>query len=688
MGGVSSVCGESTAEDNKAYGSFVPGTDAAGMSPVIRWAGDGSRDGMFEAPATTDEAGNGTTWAFVANALKKFGPNRCVGQRELLKREMEGKFEKLTLAGEFSWWTYAELEEMVVAVSSGLPVSQGDAVLIFAETQRDWMVTALACFRAGCKVATAYATLGEEGVVTSLTQTQAKVCVCDAKLIKILTKAKSLPSSLTTIVTIGEVSAEGAPVKVVTLASLAEAGRAAPKEAATGISPKDVAVIMYTSGTTGKSKGVCVTHENIVSMTLSFRTNMPIFTPEDVFLAYLPLAHIMEMTIEFWLLSIGASMGYGSPHTLTDTGVKLQQGCRGDAPILKPTVMLFAPAVLDKVYAAVMRKVQASAVSKFLFGQALAEGARRFDHGLVGAGPLWNALVMKKIQALIGGRVRFCASGSAPLSKDVQIFVQTCFNCPVRQGYGCTETTGGSCVANLHDNTPGVVGGPTPVTYLRLRDWAEGNYTWADHRGEILLGGPSICDGYFVYEGDAEMTKKNAEDFATIDGVKYFCTGDIGEVDARGRLRIIDRKKDLFKGSTGEYVALSKVEAALKLSKFVEIPMVYGKTGESHVIALICPQKHAIEDLKKTLGVADPYGPDLAANPDILKAVSEALKTQCKQYGIQAFETPKAFRLLIAAEDGTPAWTPDNDMLTSTMKLKRPIIAKAYQHEIDAAYAS
>lgn len=687
----SEICGGTAAleSSNATFGVFMPEDGTPGMSPVLRWApGDGS-EGSLEPPATKDASGNGTVWAFVEEKLKRFGPNRCVGWRRLLKRDMEGKFEKLTLDGKFQWWTYAQFEERVVALSSGLPVAKGDAVLIFAETQRDWMVTALACFRVGCVVATAYATLGEEGVVTSLTQTSAKVCVCDAKLLKILTAAKSLPSTLEHVVTIGAVEVEGFALKVSTVEELQTAGRSQPKDAVP-VNPSDLAVIMYTSGTTGTSKGVCITHENVVSMTLSFQKHYPIFREDDVFLAYLPLAHIMELTIELWLLAIGASMGYGSPHTLTDTGVKLQKGCQGDAPLLQPTCMLFAPAVLDKVYAAVTRKVEGgSAVAKYLFSTALEAGAKRFRSGKVGAGPLWNALVMKKIQALIGGRCRFCASGSAPLSPDVQIFVQTCFNSPVRQGYGCTETCGGSCVGNFFDNATGSVGGPTPVTYIRLRDWEEGNYVWNDgRRGEVLLGGPATCAGYFVYRDDPEMRKKNDEDFVEINGIRYFCTGDIGEIDDRGRIKIVDRKKDLFKGATGEYVALSKVEAALKLSSFVEMPCVYGKTGEPNVIALVCPQKPAIETLAKSLGLdGKPYGPDLCKLPEIIAAVSDALKAQCKKAGLHAFETPKAFRLCVAP-DGSPAWTPDNGFLTSTMKLKRPLITKAFQADIDAAYAT
>jgi len=693
------VCGggASSQVDDGPVGVWAPadGATPPGISPALRWK-DPEGGGDVAAPATADADGNATMWALVAASFAKFGSNRCVGWRTLVKREFEGKFEKLTLADEFEWWTYSQLEDRVLALAAGLPLSKGDRVLLYAETQRDWMVAALACFKRGAVVVTAYATLGEEGVLTALTQTDAKLCVCDAKLLKILLAAAAkLPKTLEMVVTIGEASddASALGVPTTTLDELQAKGKTSNSATTADDEPSasDLAVIMYTSGTTGTSKGVCISHQSAVAMTLSYPKANPLFHAGDSYVAYLPLAHIMELTIEMWLFSIGASMGYGSPHTLTDTGVKLAQGCRGDAPLLRPTAMLFAPAVLDKVYAAVKRKVEGSAVKEFLFAQALSAGKKRFERGQTGCGPVWDAIVMKKIQALIGGRVRYMASGSAPLTPEVQVFIQSCFNCPVRQGYGCTETCGGSVIGVVADNTPAQVGPPTPCTYLRLRDWTEGNYTFADgQRGEILLGGPSIADGYYVdpKTPDPAMIEKNETDFVTIDGVKYFCTGDIGQIDASGRLKIIDRKKDLFKGASGEYVALSKVEAALKLNKLVEMPFVYGKTGEASVIALVSPQPAVLVDLaQKELGMKDKDAVALSKDATVAQAVAAALKAQCKAAGLHAFETPKAFKLCIAA-DGSPPWTPDNGFLTSTMKLKRPVIAKAFQADIDAAYAA
>jgi len=451
---------------------------------------------------------------------------------------------------------------------------------------------------------------------------------------------------------------------------------------------------MYTSGTTGNSKGVMISHDSIVAQASSGVKVMPFLGPDTVYIAYLPMAHIMELFIEVTLMSVGARLGYGSPHTLTDTGVKLAEGQKGDAPLLAPTLMVFAPAVLDKVYAGVKRKVQGGVKEK-LFNSALAQGYANYEAGGHGCGMFWDKLVMRKVQMLVGGRVRHMITGSAPLSAEIQKFVQSVFNCPVRQGYGLTETCAASCVGDLGDNTPAQVGPPTPATLVRLQDWEEGGYTNADkdkpeigmRRGEVLIGGPTVARGYLVDPSspDPEVAKKNAEDFVTIEGVRYFCTGDVGQVTRDGCMMIIDRKKDLFKGETGEYVSLSKVESLLKLSSFVEIPMVYGRTGAKSVIALICPQKPAIMSFATQKGLTGDFT-ELCKHKDVVAAVSADCLKQCKSGGLNAFEIPTAVAL-VCSPDGSPAWSPENDMLTTTMKLKRPLIAKAFASEIDDCYA-
>ena len=182
----------------------------------------------------------------------------------------------------------------------------------------------------------------------------------------------------------------------------------------------------------------------------------------------------------------------------------------------------------------------------------------------------------------------------------------------------------------------------------------EGGYYNADakdpaigvRRGEILVGGPTVARGYFVdpAEPAADLEKKNAGDFVEIDGVRYFCTGDIGAVVEHGNLKIVDRKKDLFKGGTGEYVALSKVESACKSSPYVEFPVVVGSQGQSSVVALVQPQRAALVEFAAKAGLKTSDAVALCDEPAVLAEVLASLKAECAANGLRAFETPAARR--------------------------------------------
>jgi len=663
-----------------------------------------------QGPRAIPRDGSTTVWEVFEKSAARFPTRAAVGTRRLIKvhEVQEGGrwFEKLELENSYTWANYSAYMARVRVFANGLvsltqlPVN--GRMVIYAETQRDWMIAALGAFAMSVQVVTIYTTLGEEGALFGLQQTRASVVLADAKLLKILVKIAPKCSFLKHVITVTPCDAgareklSGADITVSSFDEVLSAGQLAPAPVRPP-SAGDVAVIMYTSGTTAAPKGVMISHGNIVAGIAGFQEAgaRSGIGEETVFMAYLPLAHIMEMIAEISTLAMGASMGYGTPHTLIESGVKLKRPeSEGDAALLRPTLMVFAPAVLDKVYKGVSKKVEAgSAAKRFLFSIAVGLGSHIYDSGGVGAGPLGFAF--GAVQRILGGRVQYALTGSAPLSPEIQQYIQTVLNCPVRQGYGLTENCACATLGVLDDNTVKDVGPPQASAIIRLVDWEEGAYRNSDAsrpdvrmpRGEVLVGGPTVSIGYLVDEEnpDPEIVSRNETDYVTIEGVRYFRTGDIGQITERGTLQIIDRKKDLWKGPQGEYVALSKVEAAIKMSSFVEIPMAYGRTGEDYIVALICISEAHLERLAVERGLegASPFA--LCKNPSVVAVVQQAVTETCKASKLVDFEIPRKIALLPGA-DGQPAWTPENDMLTAAMKLKRPIIAKTYAADIDALY--
>lgn len=664
----------------------------------ILWNKSQVKDGKGE---HLSKVGDSNTLADVINSsTEKFKNHRAVGVRKLIKREMEGKFEKLTL-GNYEWMTYGEWGARISAFGSGLKKFSGieakDRMLIYAETQRDWMTAAFAGWSNNLAVVTAYATLGAEGAKFAINQTKAPVVVADSKLLKVLLTVQPDCPCVKTIVTISEVEAEtkekleAGGVKVATFDELVKMGTDEPV-AATPPTPEDTAVIMFTSGTTGVPKGVVINHANVLATVSGLVPTMKKcgIGSDDVYCSYLPLAHIMEIVSEINLVSLGASMGYGNPHTLTDTGVKLKAGTQGDLPLLKPTFVVFAPLVLEKIYNSISVKTSnLSGIKKMLFNWGIQSGISNFDNGHVGASWLYNTLVFKKIQAMVGGKLRFVITGSAPLDGEVHKFIQTALCAPVRQGYGLTETCAASVVQDIGDNTVSSVGPPLPSVCIKLIDWNEYKFSDKDDpnikkpRGEICIGGPTVSQGYLVdpENPDPAVEAKNKEEFFEEDGIRWFRTGDIGAVAENGTIAIVDRKKDLVKLQQGEYVALSKVEGVVKLVPLVENALCHADPKNKYCTVLVCPMLPALEAWGKDKGFKED-AEGLCGKEELAKEILAAIGPIAKGK-LAKFEIPT--KVYVVPPSRT--WTPENDLLTAAMKLKRKPIEKAFASEIEAMYA-
>jgi long-chain acyl-CoA synthetase len=313
--------------------------------------------------------------------------------------------------------------------------------------------------------------------------------------------------------------------------------------------PDDCFMFSYTSGTTGDPKGVKLTHKMIITMasSLSHRISHGIepFNESDIYMCYLPSSHSFEQGIFGISIIYGMAVGFfsGDP-------IKMIQE---DLPALQPTVFPSVPRLYNRIYGKLKDRIgEATGIKKMLVDHAISTKMENLKAtGAVTSG-CWDAIVFKKMKALLGGRVRLMATGSAPLSGEVIDFLKICFCCELVEGYGLTETCAGSCAQFPGDKNSGYVGGPVANVKVKLRDIPEMNYLSSSKppRGEICFWGPAVMSGYFKNE------EKTAEAF---EG-GWFKTGDVGEVAENGAIRIIDRAKNIFKLSQGEYIAPEKLE--------------------------------------------------------------------------------------------------------------------------------
>jgi long-chain acyl-CoA synthetase len=513
-----------------------------------------------------------------------------------------------------------------------------------------------------------YDTFGESAIEYIINHAELPLIVtAPAGLGKLLAVAPKCPT-LKTIVVIGSIpeDASSDAVKLLTFEDLEKLGAENDYEDVPP-KPETLAVIMYTSGTTGMPKGVLHRHSNLVCTMVSACLAMGGLFTTDVHLSYLPLAHIFERMVEIGVICHGGKIGFfqGDIKKLRD-----------DISMLKPTIFAGVPKVYDRFKSAIDDKLaQTNFFVKFFVDYGFSSRMQEISEGKTPAA--WS-LIFNSFREQFGGNLRLLVSGGAPLSPEVRDFLRVCFGCPFIQGYGLTETSAAGTVMLQNDHfTSNHIGSPVPSVEIKLMDIPEMNYLSTNDppQGEICIKGPSISSGYYK---DPEKTAADFEESG------WYHTGDVGEWRKNGALAIIDRKKNIFKLAQGEYIAAESIELKLANSRWVSQFWIYGDSLKDSVVAIITLDQLFLNDyIKNTEGCNIDYNKiseeELNEDKDLVTAVEKDILAVAKAAKLAGFETPRA--IYLAKE-----WLPESDLVTPTMKLKRPQLKKYYAEVIENLY--
>ncbi|KAI1263221.1 acetyl-CoA synthetase-like protein [Xylariaceae sp. FL1019] len=634
-----------------------------------------------------------TIYELFTTTAKKYADKAAIGSRSLIKTHIEKKKVPKVMDGVKTevekQWTYFELspykflthrEYATRALNLGaglrkLGIEPFDRVHIFATTSANWLCMSHGCSSQSITIATAYDTLGPDAVEYSLTQTEAKAMYTDPHLFKTasrpLQNAKSVKYLIYNDSTNMPISDEefrefreaNPHLTILSYTELVELGAAHPHEP-TPPKAEDLCCIMYTSGSSGTPKGVLITHENIVAGVMGLWSVIEeTVTVKEVILAYLPLAHILEMAVENIVMMMGGTLGYGSPRTLSDTSMK---NCAGDMRELAPTVMVGVPQIWETIRKGIEAKVNSgSAITRNLFWGAYNLKSMLVSAGLPG-GFLLDSLVFNKVRHLTGGRVRFLFNGGSGISEGTLHFVSLVL-APMVTGYGLTETCANGALGCPLQWTPNAIGPVPPSMEIKLVSLPDVGYSTSTTppQGEILLRGAPVAKSYY----------KNPEETAkayTDDG--WFKTGDIGEIDHNGHIKVIDRVKNLIKMQGGEYIALEKLEAIYRGSAYVNNLMIYGDSSAPKPIAVVAPNEKPLQELAKSLGVE---GEGAGADKRVRDKVLNNLLGVGRKAGLSGIEMLAG--VVVVEEE----WTPASGLVTATQKVNRRALRDRYKMQIE-----
>ncbi|MEX2532115.1 MAG: long-chain fatty acid--CoA ligase [Gemmatimonadota bacterium] len=581
---------------------------------------------------------------------------------EAVDRAGEGAALRFHAEGGWRDISHAEVLEEVRRVAGALAdlgCKRGDRAAILSENRPEWALADYGCLTAGVVDIPVYATLTAGQIGYILKDGGARlVFLSDASQLAKMQEIRDDCPELDWVVVFDPPAT--LPEGTLSWSDFLARGDALPmdefRRAAESVMPGDTATVLYTSGTTGDPKGVMLSHNNLHSNVLASSTCLPI-DERDLTLSFLPLSHVFQRMVDYLLFNRRCVIAYA--RSIQDVPEDLRDQ--------KPTIVVSVPRLYEKVHA---RVTSATGVKGALVGWATRIGDRWADARLAGRTPplmvriqyrVAQALVFSKISQGLGGRLRYFVSGGAPLAPEINKFFFSA-GVMILEGYGLTET---SPVTNV--NTPldfpanfriGTVGKPVPGTEIQIAE-----------DGEILVRGPQVMKGYF---------NRPAETDEVIDPDGWFHTGDVGELDEDGFLRITDRKKDLIVTAGGKNVAPQPIENLLKANRFFDQPVLVGDR-QRFITLLVVPDFDALEGWAREHGVSWSERRELLSHPEVQSHVFAEMQREVAD--LSSFETPK--KLLLLEEP----FTIEDGSLTPTQKIKRRVVQDRYAEVLDRVYA-
>ncbi|XP_055932345.1 long-chain-fatty-acid--CoA ligase 1-like isoform X2 [Argiope bruennichi] len=565
-------------------------------------------------------------------------------------------------SGEYEWLSYSEVISRTQAIGSGLIhlglKPQNDSFVgIFAVNQQEFLLTLYGCSAYSMVVVPLYLTLGLQSVLYIINQARLSVVIADSEenALKVLRNVGDLPS-LKSLVIVDPVTPQ--------IQTLAKERNIRLLQFSALVLPKsdDLFCIPYTSGTTGMPKGVMLTHRSMIACVASLVIG---YGEAGVFggtiMSYLPPAHIYEICNEVASLYFARSIAFYSGDVK-----KLMDEVR----ILKPNILPLVPRIMNALYTRVKESVEESAFKSFLLRTALSRKQKLLKRGKVTNQSIWDKLVLKKFQEALGGNVHMIITTSAPISPEIMFFFRCGSGAYVFEAYGQTETLASSMTLPL-EYEGGNTGGPLPCNFIKLKDVPEMGYFSKDDFGEVCMKGPTVFIGYFKNE--------KATQESLIDGWQH--SGDIGRWLPNGALKIVDRKKHLFKLSQGEYIAPEKIETVYSQSKLVAQIFVDGHSDQNYVIALVLPEPSALKDWLRSKGYKEVEDINqLLLKKEVRKSFLVELRKIGDEKELNHLEQAKNLAFL------SEPLSVENDLMSPTLKVRRGHARKHFESLFDSLY--